>query len=267
LCEEPSDLALHPWAFGLAVSMQGSDRRILWGRSAWAYTDDEIREFLRAPLWLDGIAARILCERKLTQDLGFSVGKPVNRENSRYSLESWQAQRAGVNGMPYWYPLRVPKRFQVWSEVRDYLNQPLGPCLVTGQSARGGAILVIPFGLADSGLAQLPMTDERRALYQTACRQWAGAAAPLVFVTAGPKVVPMEFRTPDRWVIAWNLLPDAQAAELEIGQAQAVREAWALAPLQSPQPLDCSGEKTARGLCVRSPHRLGYLELLAVRVE
>jgi len=222
---------------GLTTHAHNAQCRLLWGKAAWSWSIEELLGFLREPLWLDGEAAQILCKRGLSAKIGIESIEALDRERSLYSIEQWsdgkKEQRATLIHMPTFYRMNFSAPIQVWSEVADCHLKPMGCCLASGRSTEGGPLLLSAFPMRQAN--QFPMSNARRALYQQACAAWGGPEVG-ASVVGGARMLPLEFHTPDRWVLVWNLGLDPELPVLRVPKAQGVVEGWLLEPLKEPRP-------------------------------
>ncbi len=272
---DPSGLLLDVFAaseiitmMGLTTQAQDAPCRILWGRAAWAWSIEKLTAFLRQPLWLDGEAVQILCARGLSKKIGITSVESLDREHSLYSIEQWndgtREQRATLVHLPCFYRMELPSSFQIWSQVADCHLNPLGPCLASSRSSEGGALLLSAFPMRHA--RQFPMTAARRTLYQRACITWCGPEMG-VSVEDGARMLPLEFHTPERWILAWNLALDPQTPLLHVPKAQRAREGWILEPLKEPRPTEWRENRIGDGLEIQPSEPLPPFGLFAYQVR
>ena len=132
------------------------------GPVGWSFSDEEIAEWLRGGVLLDGPAAAILVERGFGELVGMRGGRFITLEDALYSVEHCTdgefALRAGAQ-MPlnaYGYAAglfqgELEKGARVRSDLRGPKQDVVGHGLVTFENRLGGRVAVFPWSANGAG--------------------------------------------------------------------------------------------------------------------
>ncbi|MCX4649415.1 hypothetical protein [Streptomyces sp. NBC_01446] len=229
--------------------------RSLAGRSVWAYTDDQLRDWLHGGLILDGTAAEILHRRGFGDLIGVrglrtpGVHDPIPaREictDPEFTLRVGAAVSidAEVNGhRPLAVADPVPGA-RIASRLVDPRGADVGAGLVLYSNALGGRTAVCPW----PATARVRMTPQRAAQL-SAVADWLGDGRH-ARVSGQPWLVPQALTDGRRWrLVVWNAGPD-EVARLTVRLPNAM-----------PAPTDAV-QITARGERLPASYTDGTVEL------
>ncbi|QIG39445.1 hypothetical protein G5T42_08085 [Microbacterium sp. 4R-513] len=144
-------------AAGIPTIYEASPVTFVCGRQAWSLTDAEIGDLLTQGLFLDGLAAAILCERGYSADLGLLGGTMPERldELGMFAAESIEDERFGgapgrlvtaqlpmVDYSARFMPLHPMKEATVVGHLVDPGLRSQHPAMIAFENARGGRIMV-----------------------------------------------------------------------------------------------------------------------------
>lgn len=202
---------------GHAFAMRPQDTvNALAGPVAWAFPDDQLREWLAKGLLLDGVAASVLVERGLGACIGFEGGRFTTQSQTLYAVEQCTqaafslrvGAQMGVNLGGYserLYQGRLMPGVQVASDVRGPTQNVVGHGLTLFENALGGRVAVVPWD-ANRGAAVM---NVQRAVQLTKTLDWLARGQPRGSAAGGPWLVP-QFLTDGRlWRgVVWNASPD-----------------------------------------------------------
>jgi len=238
-------------SFGVSFQMRLAEEvNLLWGNSAWAFSDDEILRLLKRGLWLDAEAAEILQERGFGEHLGVNVKGWLDREEALYSIESAATRKSGlrpgfnvsVNHFGRASLLEPAEKSEVWTTLLDCYGKRLGPALTVFRNKLGGIVAVSapPLGSEPSAWFK---SFARQELTQSVIRRLAGKKSP-VMATGGAYLICLCFESGrDRRVVVLNGSPDPQRPTLCLPAGWKEKETTLIEPLKRPR----RGEWIRRG--------------------
>ncbi|NEB76581.1 hypothetical protein G3I40_15295, partial [Streptomyces sp. SID14478] len=198
LAVDPTPAADFLLRYGVPVTAQDAPVRVLFGQSAWAFDDAQVRRMLAGGLLLDGTAAHILGERGYAALLGVGVDGIVGREDHVEGEGPYAYERHGdlvlsVNVQPALARLRPGDGTEVWSTVHTPDGSAWGAARCVHTNALGGRVGV----LAATAPHLLPYDDEGQRLLHAMVRYLEGPAPRLPLVSGGPHLIPRLARTAD----------------------------------------------------------------------
>ncbi|WP_377268670.1 hypothetical protein [Peterkaempfera sp. SMS 1(5)a] len=265
------DLTANPGAtadfllrYGVPVTAGQAPVSALFGRAAWALTDDELRRLLAGGVLLDGIAAYVLGKRGFADLLGVTVREVVEREQPTvpgpYSLELTASVGElgdeevclSVNGQPALARLEADGGAEVWSSVLtpDREHWGAGRCVHT--NSLGGRVGV----LAATAPHLLPYDDDGQRLLHAMVRHLEGDNPRLPLLSGGPHLIPRLARTQRGLSLAVaNGSADPARPRLTLPGRARNAEAMLLAPLAAPAVVPLTVEGAILELDTDLPHR------------
>ena len=252
-------------SYGVPVSASKQPVNILAGQSAWIFSDDELLEFLRGGLVLDGVAADILCRRGFRRYLGVNCDGLVGREEANYAIEIVTAAETGVpagfgfnhNLLPRVAKLQRQPGAREWTALLRADGTRFGSAVVAFKNKLGGQVVTF----AAASLAALPPSDQKQTLIHRALRFLCSPQDCPVTVTGGAHLLPMHLQEKGRQVIVvFNGSPDSAAPVLHCrGGAPKNIRATLLRPLTRPTTMPTMTERRRGELIVRCRQKIPYL--------
>ncbi|WP_338692728.1 hypothetical protein V2W30_00765 [Streptomyces sp. Q6] len=220
---------------GVPVTAEDAPVRVLFGPTAYAVSDDDLRHLLSGGLLLDGIAAHILAERGFAELIGVTVAERVDREQGSYAYETTQDEDLllSVNTQPALARLRPHPGTELLTTVRTPAGRAWGVGRSLYTNRLGGRVAVLAATRPD----QLPYDDEGRRLLHTTIRALEGSRPALPLISGGPHLIPHLLRTPTgRHLAIANGSADPATPRISVpGRSPA--EAQLLSPLAEPMPV------------------------------
>lgn len=263
------------WAYWLgAAGIAFSARAQPWvnalaGPLAWAFDDATLERWLAAGLLLDGVAAAILVERGLGEQIGVRACRWITQDDALYSMEECQdavfGLRAGgqisVNSRRHTGRLlqvEAAEGVRFISDLRSPTQQVVGHGAYVYENRLGGRTAVVPW---DASQDAAPMMDLHRATQLRRVVAWLAAGASVGWAEGGPWLVPQFLRLGEIWRGAlWNASPD-EISTLRVQRPAgmpAIAAAWHLTP---------AGERLAAqvaGDTIRLPRPMHEWEVVVV---
>jgi len=190
---------------GIPTTYEASDVVAVTGQTLRAYDDGEIARMLSRGMFVDAVAARVLCERGFAADIGLaSAAEPVNID----ALGGLSAEEffhpafgghdgdyltltiPGLGGRPNLSIMKPLPKTEVVSRIVDPDAKRLYPCMMAYENRLGGRVVVHALDWASAFGVAFNHTFRRRQL-QGVMRWLARGKAPLL-VNGG--VYPLAFR-------------------------------------------------------------------------
>jgi hypothetical protein len=271
------DCTVHPASdflmrYGIAVSLRQQKSNALFGRLAWIFSDDELRELLSGGLLLDAASAEILCRRGFKNEIGVDFLGMAGREEDSFSLEKVTCGSCGVkegtyfnfNILPRIGRLHPRKGAVEWTEILRPDKSKFGSGLVTFQNRLGGRIATFASQNPDS----VPRCPKRQQMTQNAVQFCAGDCK-IATVSGGPYLVMEEFTGKNgRLLTVLNASPDPACPIVKINGCVSGRpKATLLAPLKEPVPAAVKLEKRKNCSTITSNAAIPYLGILVIEAN
>ncbi len=235
----------------------------LFGQSAWALPDQEIRRLLGGGLLLDGTAASVLFERGFGPLLGLDGVELMPREqpdpSGPYAEEQVLDTGAvlSVNMQPTLARLEPGPDTESWTEIRTPQGLRWGSGRTAFRNRLGGRVAV----LAATDPAQLPYDDSGQQLLHRAVRFLEGDRPQLPLVTGGPHLIPhASHRDGTTRLAIANGSADPARPHIAVPAAPTEPHATLLRPLAVPRPAGTVTDADGLHLETDLPHR-GWLVL------
>ncbi len=187
----------------------------LAGSLAWAFDDEQIRNWLCGGLLLDGVAAGILLERGFGPLIGLRAGRFITQSQVLYSVENCLDEdfslrigaQMSVNDKPYARRLfqgELADGARVVSDLRSPAWEVVGHGLVIFENELGGRVAIVPWD-ANSAL----LMNIQRAVQLTKVLQFLDPDNTHGYVEGGAWLVPQFLADSQRWRgVVWNASPD-----------------------------------------------------------
>ena len=273
--------------FGIPFTTREASVAFLDARQA-KYADHEtLLRYLSGGLFLDGEAAKALCERGYGKYLGVSVGEDVLKSRPRlvYDLgalevineaylpegegrELWCAHAYCPKGNGRWMEITVTdEKTETVSEGRDFRGNPIAPTVTYFENALGGKICVMSLTVRDNP-SQALYNHRRQALLQRLLIKMAdeypvAQGAPDIYLIAlAPKEKEDEYLG---MLTLINLCEDAAEGVL-IHLPPTLRGASAYLSVEKDGSLAPLAAKEENG-GIRLPKPLGYLEPTYILIQ
>jgi len=231
-------------------------------------SDEAILAQLAKGLFVDGAAAKVLCERGFGKYLGVSVGEPLISGKQIFDLgerevicDGFAPNSIGRN-MPSAHMLAngngellkitvTDGKCEVISQAVDFRRQVLGVAMTRFENALGGRVVVMGMTV-ENNRSQSLLNYRRQKLFQELLLWCGGDCA---FVRNEPKVFLIQNSCTDGDFLGMLTLINLSEDTVS-GLSVHLPRAWqSVLPLQiaadgSYQPISC--ERTADGLCVKA---------------
>lgn len=248
---------LAPYGVSVAAGRQAVNG--LFGRLAWAFDDQELRDLLSGGLLLDGVSADILCQRGFGELIGIQPDGFVERESSTYALEVVASTRTGLRKGHYaecnqvLRVLRIPRVLQgaeEWTTLITPEKKRVGAAVVAFANRLGGRVVTY----AVPNPASVNRTFQRQIMTHRVVRFLAANRFDATLVTGAPFSTPVHFEEPGRVVVViGNGSPDAAMPEIRIGSVK-TRPAAAtlLRPLEKPRKASITTMVGPKGVTIQT---------------
>ncbi|MFA6567268.1 MAG: hypothetical protein WCS96_03580, partial [Victivallales bacterium] len=273
LCE--SDCTVHPAAdflmhYGVTVALRQQENNAVFGRLAWIFSNNEIRELLSGGLLLDAISAEILCQRGFKNEIGVDFLAMTGREEDSFSVEKVTWGECGVeegcyfnfNSLSKIGRLLPLKGAREWTEILRPDKSKFGSGIVTFKNKRGGRIVTFASANPDSA----PKCWKRQCMIQNAVRFCVGSHK-IATVTGGSFLIMEEFTRSDRRIFTvLNASPDATRPVIKIGGVPGKIKATILKPLEQPVPATIKVKKDRGFSSITLDSKIPYLGILVLEV-
>ena len=209
-------------AAGQAFSRRASEHvNALHGPATWAYSDEELRQWLSRGVLLDAIAAHILIERGFEPLIGLKNGRFVTQAQMRYSFEHCIDERFAIRKGAAVTLNHNARLFQgeplpaarVVSEVHSPTHETLGHGLVVFENELGGRVATTPWE-AHHGTGLMIV---QRAVQLAKLLDWLDPQSTRGCVEGQAWVVPQFMTDGKTWRgVVWNVNPDAVAEPMRV---------------------------------------------------
>jgi hypothetical protein len=257
--------------YGIAVSLRRQESNAVFGRLAWIFSDDELRELLSGGLLLDAASAEILCQRGFGKDIGVDFLGMADREDDSFSLEKVACNECGVEKGLYFNfnkllkagRLRPLRGAREWTEILRPDRSKFGSGIVTFENKLGGRIAT----LASSDPGSVPKCGQRQLMIQSAVRFCAGGYK-IATVNGGPYLIMEEFAGAGRRLFTiFNASPDSARPVIKIGGVLGKIRATILKPLEQPVPAAIEVKKNKDCSTVIPDSAIPYLGILVIEIK
>lgn len=180
-------------SYGIPVCSEIQQVNAIFGKNAWIFEDEEIKEMLKGGLLLDGEGAKILCKRGFAEYLGVDYEKTLNREESTYSLEVVIDSRSGVrkgiynsvNLLPGFNVFKPREDTTIWTEVITPEKEVVGTGITLYNNKLGGRVAII---------VHSNFNFYRQVIFQNIIRYLYKNRVPFPLVRGGAYLIPMFFK-------------------------------------------------------------------------
>lgn len=203
-------------AAGHAFSMRPAARvNALAGPIAWAFSEEQLRDWLAHGLLLDGPAAEILVRRGLGGLIGLRSARLIDQGSVLYSVEQTldaqfglrEGAQMSVNAKPYAQRLlqgRLRVGARMVSDLRTPTQAVVGHGLLLYENSLGGRVAIVPWDA--NGAVEM---NAQRAAQLTRTLGWLDPTNVHGWVEGGPWLVPQFLRDGAEWrAVVWNASPD-----------------------------------------------------------
>ena len=271
-----SDCTIHPASeflmqYGIIVSHRQQKTNAVFGRLAWIFSDDELRELLSGGLLLDAASAEILCQRGFGNEIGVDFLGMSGREDDSFSLERVACGECGVkkglyfnfNSLPKIGRLLPFKGAREWTEILRSDRSKFGSGIVAFENKLGGRVVTF----ASSNPGSVPKCGQRQIIVQNAVRFCAGKNK-IADVDGGPYLIMQEFAGRERRLFTvLNGSPDPARPTIRIGGVPGKIMATVLKPLEHPVPATIKMKKNKDCSIITLDSEIPYLGILVLEVK
>jgi len=203
-------------AAGHAFSMRPAPRvNALAGPIAWAFSEEQLRDWLTRGLLLDGPAAEILLRRGLGKLIGLRSARLVSQRRVPCSVEQVldadfglrEDAQMSVNAKPYANRLLKSGLLagaRTVSDLRSPTQMVVGHGLLLFENSLGGRVAIVPWDA--NGAVEM---NVQRAVQLTRTLAWLDPTNSYGWAEGGPWLAPQFMRDGDDWRgVVWNASPD-----------------------------------------------------------
>lgn len=258
---------------GIPVSFAPQIVNAVFGKMAWVFNDQELKEMLAGGLLLDGLSAEIMERRGFGDLIGLKVKKLIKRHEGRYAVEEVVCGESGVraglyfnsNAIPAMRVLEPEAGAHEWTKIIMPDHKRFGSGLVVFKNRLGGR--VVTFAAEDP--ARLPLNFQRQTMIHSAINFLAGKKCSFVRVTGGPHLMPMCFEDQENLkLVVLNGSPDAACPTVHFkGVPKVVGSATILAPLERPKRAEVTIERNLDSWSLTFDKPVPYLGLAVLELS
>lgn len=258
--------------YGVPACTEIRGVNVVFGNSAWIFSEDEIFRMLKAGMLLDGPAAKILIERGFGKYLGIEYKTTLEREESKYSLEVVIDKESGVregfnlsvNLMDKIFVFQPSGNASCWTDILTSEKEKIGPGVILNENQLGGRTAV--FAVEDpSGLS---LNFQRQTILHNIIRYLYRNDVPFPLVSGGPYLIPVFFCDGEESMfVVFNGSPDPAAPLIEVsGSRRFLDETTILNPLAEPAAGVLEKKKATGATLWKSSSQLPYMGFLVTKI-
>lgn len=177
--------------FGIPYTTKETKVNVLSGTLPNALSNKKIKELLKKGLLLDGEAAKLLCDRGFSNDIGVTVKSPVNKPDKLKDIEGREKIRNNfvladngrlMNWCFTYSPYGNGELFsmvpscptcEVITDLLDFKGKNLGPGMTRYENQNGGRVVVM--AMTTKGNMSSSLFNYRRQRLLQNLLVWAGA--------------------------------------------------------------------------------------------
>ncbi|MCX7918815.1 MAG: hypothetical protein N3A72_04230 [bacterium] len=262
---DPMESGFYLMPFGVPCSARIQKVNAIFGSNIWSFTDDEVMQLLQNGLLLDGLSARILCERGFSKFLGVQFRGTVAREESVYSIElitgveSTGLNRGfpfNINKAPQIYLFDLHKPAQEWTTITDPTMKRIAPGIIAYTNELGGRVIIY----AVANPAFLPRNNHRQILVHRMVSFLANGEFYAALVTGGPYLLPIHFKSSTQeYIVILNGSTDPAKPMITLNRDNyTTLNSTLLKPLSKPQKIAALVKPKKNGLTITTNQDVPY---------